>query len=158
MDIEILGSGTGTYATLGLYDFVHVIKLDNKTVAVSMELIARGSIKPLSLPTISINDSSTVSARIASRERAMAIVTLTMRSAYDRRAAFRLAETVAKLFVERAGWSRQRVLEVGVGTGRIAAAGAARRAVRRDRPLAGGGRQRQATQPGCAWRATSPAP
>ncbi|MBN1203144.1 MAG: GYD domain-containing protein [Anaerolineae bacterium] len=46
------------YATLGQYDFVHVIDApDNETVArVSMELIARGSIKPLSLPTISIND------------------------------------------------------------------------------------------------------
>jgi uncharacterized protein with GYD domain len=58
-DIEMLGvTVLEEYATLGLYDFVHVIEApDNETVArVSMELIARGHIKPLSLPTISIND------------------------------------------------------------------------------------------------------
>lgn len=59
MDIENLGVKVlEQYATLGQYDFVHVIDApDNETVArVSMELIARGNIKPLSLPTISIND------------------------------------------------------------------------------------------------------
>ena len=58
-DIENLGVKVlDQYATLGQYDFVHVIEApDNETVArVSMELIARGHIKPLSLPTISIND------------------------------------------------------------------------------------------------------
>jgi len=59
MDIENLGVKVlEQYATLGQYDFVHVIDApDNESVArVSMELIARGHIKPLSLPTISIND------------------------------------------------------------------------------------------------------
>lgn len=59
MDIENLGVRVlEQYATLGQYDFVHVIEApDNETVArVSMELTARGNIKPLSLPTISIND------------------------------------------------------------------------------------------------------
>ena len=59
MDIENLGVKVlDQYATLGQFDFVHVIDApDNETVArVSMELIARGHIKPLSLPTISIND------------------------------------------------------------------------------------------------------
>ncbi len=59
MDIENLGVKVlDQYATLGSYDFVHVIDApDNETVArVSMELIARGNIKPLTLPTISIND------------------------------------------------------------------------------------------------------
>jgi uncharacterized protein with GYD domain len=59
MDIEKLGVKVlEEYATLGQYDFVHVIDApDNETVArVSMELIAKGNIKPLSLPTISIND------------------------------------------------------------------------------------------------------
>lgn len=59
MDIENLGVKVlGQYATLGQYDFVHVIEApDNETVArVSMELIAQGHLKPLSLPTISIND------------------------------------------------------------------------------------------------------
>jgi len=59
LDIENLGVKVlDQYATLGQYDFVHVIEApDNETVArVSMELIARGHIKPLSLPTISIND------------------------------------------------------------------------------------------------------
>jgi uncharacterized protein with GYD domain len=58
-DIENLGVKVlDQYATLGQYDFVHVVEApDNETVArVSMELIARGHIKPLSLPTISIND------------------------------------------------------------------------------------------------------
>jgi uncharacterized protein with GYD domain len=58
-DIETLGVKVlDQYATLGQFDFVHVIEApDNETVArVSMELIARGNIKPLSLPTISIND------------------------------------------------------------------------------------------------------
>jgi len=58
-DIEMLGvTVLEEYATLGLYDIVHVIEApDNETVArVSMELRARGHIKPLSLPTISIND------------------------------------------------------------------------------------------------------
>lgn len=58
-DIENLGIKVlDQYATLGQYDFVHVIDApDNETVArVSMELVARGHIKPLSLPTISIND------------------------------------------------------------------------------------------------------
>jgi uncharacterized protein with GYD domain len=58
-DIEKLGVKViQQYAMLGQYDFVHVIEApDNETVArVSMELIARGHIKPLSLPTISIND------------------------------------------------------------------------------------------------------
>jgi uncharacterized protein with GYD domain len=59
MDIENLGVKVlDQYATLGQFDFVHVIDApDNETVArVSMEMIARGHIKPLSLPTISIND------------------------------------------------------------------------------------------------------
>jgi uncharacterized protein with GYD domain len=59
MNIENLGVKVlDQYATLGQFDFVHVIDApDNETVArVSMELIARGHIKPLSLPTISIND------------------------------------------------------------------------------------------------------
>jgi uncharacterized protein with GYD domain len=59
MDIENLGVKVlDQYATLGQYDFVHVIEApDNETVArVSMELIVRGHLKPLSLPTISIND------------------------------------------------------------------------------------------------------
>ena len=59
LDIENLGVKVlEQYATLGQYDFVHVIEApDNESVArVSMELIARGNIKPLSLPTISIND------------------------------------------------------------------------------------------------------
>ena len=58
-DIESLGVKVlDQYATLGQYDFVHVIEApDNETVArVSMEWVARGHIKPLSLPTISIND------------------------------------------------------------------------------------------------------
>lgn len=59
MDIEKLGVKVlDQYATLGQFDFVHVIEApDNETVArVSMELIARGYLKPLSLPTISVND------------------------------------------------------------------------------------------------------
>ena len=59
MDIENLGVRVlDQYATLGQYDFVHVIEApDNETVArVSMELTAKGNVKPLSLPTISIND------------------------------------------------------------------------------------------------------
>jgi len=59
LDIENLGVKVlEQYATLGEYDFVHVIDApDNETVArVSMELIMRGHLKPLSLPTISIND------------------------------------------------------------------------------------------------------
>jgi uncharacterized protein with GYD domain len=59
LDIENLGVKVlQQYATLGQYDFVHVIDApDNETVArVSMELIARGHLKPLTLPTISIND------------------------------------------------------------------------------------------------------
>jgi uncharacterized protein with GYD domain len=59
MNIENLGVRVlDQYATLGQFDFVHVIDApDNETVArVSMELIARGHIKPLTLPTISIND------------------------------------------------------------------------------------------------------
>jgi uncharacterized protein with GYD domain len=59
MDIENLGVKVlQQYATLGHYDFVHVIEApDNETIArVSMELIARGHLKPLTLPTISIND------------------------------------------------------------------------------------------------------
>ena len=59
LDIENLGVKVlQQYATLGQYDFVHVIDApDNVTVArVSMELIARGHLKPLTLPTISIND------------------------------------------------------------------------------------------------------
>jgi uncharacterized protein with GYD domain len=59
MDIENLGVKVlEEYATLGIYDFVHVIEApDNETVArVSMEMIAKGHIKPLTLPTISIND------------------------------------------------------------------------------------------------------
>jgi uncharacterized protein with GYD domain len=59
MDIENLGVKVlDEYATLGQFDFVHVIEApDNESVArVSMELIAKGHIKPLSLPTISIND------------------------------------------------------------------------------------------------------
>ena len=59
LDIENLGVRVlEQYATLGQYDFVHVIDApDNETVArVSMELIAKGHLKPLSLPTISLND------------------------------------------------------------------------------------------------------
>lgn len=59
MDIEHLGVKVlDQYATLGEYDFVHVIDApDNETIArVSMELISRGNLKPLTLPTISIND------------------------------------------------------------------------------------------------------
>ncbi len=59
MDIEKLGVKVlDQYAMLGQFDFVHVIEApDNETIArVSMELIARGHLKPLSLPTISIND------------------------------------------------------------------------------------------------------
>lgn len=59
MDIETLGVKVlDQYATLGAYDFVHVIEApDNETIArVSMELIVRGHLKPLSMPTISIND------------------------------------------------------------------------------------------------------
>ncbi|HMM30056.1 MAG: GYD domain-containing protein [Chloroflexota bacterium] len=59
LDIENLGVKVlEQYATLGQFDFVHVIEApDNESVArVSVELIARGNIKPLSLPTISIND------------------------------------------------------------------------------------------------------
>lgn len=59
MDIEKLGVKVlDQYATLGSYDFIHVIEApDNETIArVSMELIARGHLKPLTLPTISIND------------------------------------------------------------------------------------------------------
>jgi uncharacterized protein with GYD domain len=59
MQIENLGVKVlDQYATLGQYDFVHVIDApDNETVArVSMELVARGHFKPLSLPTISLND------------------------------------------------------------------------------------------------------
>jgi uncharacterized protein with GYD domain len=59
MDIENLGVKVlDEYATLGQYDFIHIIDApDNESVArVSMELIAKGHIKPLSLPTISIND------------------------------------------------------------------------------------------------------
>jgi uncharacterized protein with GYD domain len=59
MDIEHLGvTVLDQYATLGEYDFVHVIDApDNETIArVSMELIARGNLKPLTLPTISVND------------------------------------------------------------------------------------------------------
>ncbi|MCD4687194.1 MAG: GYD domain-containing protein [Anaerolineae bacterium] len=59
MEIEHLGvTVLETYATLGEYDFVHVIDApDNETIArVSMELISRGNLKPLTLPTISVND------------------------------------------------------------------------------------------------------
>lgn len=59
MDIENLGVKVlEEYATLGAFDFVHVIEApDNETVArVSMEMIAKGNLKPLTLPTISIND------------------------------------------------------------------------------------------------------
>lgn len=59
MDIENLGVKVlQQYATLGQYDFVHVIDApDNETIArVSMEMIARGHLKPLTLPTISLND------------------------------------------------------------------------------------------------------
>ncbi len=59
LDIENLGVKVlQQYATLGQFDFVHVIEApDNETVTrVSMELIARGHLKPLTLPTISIND------------------------------------------------------------------------------------------------------
>ena len=59
LDIENLGVKVlEQYATLGQFDFVHVIEApDNESVArVSVELIARGNIKPLSLPTISLND------------------------------------------------------------------------------------------------------
>ncbi len=59
MEIENLGvTVLQQYATLGQYDFVHVIEApDNETIArVSMELIAKGHIKPLTLPTISLND------------------------------------------------------------------------------------------------------
>ncbi|MBI5957982.1 MAG: GYD domain-containing protein [Chloroflexi bacterium] len=58
-DIENLGVKVlEEYATLGTYDFVHVIEApDNETVArVSMEMIAKGHLKPLTMPTISIND------------------------------------------------------------------------------------------------------
>jgi uncharacterized protein with GYD domain len=59
LDIEKLGVKVlDQYATLGQFDFVHVIEApDNETIArVSMELIAHGHLKPLSLPTISVND------------------------------------------------------------------------------------------------------
>ena len=59
MDIENLGVKVlDQYATLGEYDYVHVIEApDNESIArVSMELIARGNLKPLTLPTISLND------------------------------------------------------------------------------------------------------
>lgn len=59
MDIENLGVKVlDQYATLGEYDFVHVIEApDNESIArVSMELISRGNLKPLTLPTISLND------------------------------------------------------------------------------------------------------
>ncbi|MBN1563235.1 MAG: GYD domain-containing protein [Anaerolineae bacterium] len=59
MDIENLGvTVLQQYATLGQYDFVHVIDApDNETIArVSMEIVARGILKPLTLPTVSIND------------------------------------------------------------------------------------------------------
>ncbi|GIV81300.1 MAG: GYD domain-containing protein [Anaerolineae bacterium] len=59
LDIETLGVRVlEQYATLGQFDFVHVIEApDNETIArVSMELIARGHLKPLTMPTISIND------------------------------------------------------------------------------------------------------
>lgn len=59
MDIENFGVKVlDQYATLGEYDFVHVIEApDNESIArVSMELIAHGHLKPLTLPTISIND------------------------------------------------------------------------------------------------------
>ncbi|HML24353.1 MAG TPA: GYD domain-containing protein [Aggregatilinea sp.] len=59
MDIENLGVKVlDQYATLGQYDFVHIIDApDNETVArVSMELVAHGHMKPLSLPAISMND------------------------------------------------------------------------------------------------------
>ncbi|MBN1679389.1 MAG: GYD domain-containing protein [Anaerolineae bacterium] len=59
LDIENLGVKVlEQYATLGEYDFVHVIDApNNETVArVSMELRARGNLKPLSMPTVSIND------------------------------------------------------------------------------------------------------
>ncbi|MBN2305525.1 MAG: GYD domain-containing protein [Anaerolineae bacterium] len=58
-DIENLGvTVLQQYATLGQFDFVHVIDApDNETAArVSIELTVRGILKPLSLPTISIND------------------------------------------------------------------------------------------------------
>ncbi len=59
MEIEKLGVKVlDQYATLGEYDFVHVIDApDNETIArVSIELIAKGNLKPLTLPTISLND------------------------------------------------------------------------------------------------------
>lgn len=59
MEIEKLGvTVLDQYATLGEFDFVHVIEApDNETIArVSIELIARGNLKPLTLPTISLND------------------------------------------------------------------------------------------------------
>lgn len=59
MDIENFGVKVlDQYATLGEYDFVHVIDApDNESIArVSMELIAHGHLKPLTLPTISLND------------------------------------------------------------------------------------------------------
>jgi uncharacterized protein with GYD domain len=59
MDIENLGvTVLQQYATLGQFDFVHVIDApDNETVArVSMEVVSKGILKPLTLPTISIND------------------------------------------------------------------------------------------------------
>jgi uncharacterized protein with GYD domain len=59
LDIENLGVKVlQQYATLGQYDFVHVIEApDNETIArVSMELITKGHLKPLTLPTISLND------------------------------------------------------------------------------------------------------
>jgi uncharacterized protein with GYD domain len=59
LDIETLGVKVlAQYAMLGQYDFCHVVEApDNETIArVSMELIAKGHIKPLTVPTISIND------------------------------------------------------------------------------------------------------
>jgi uncharacterized protein with GYD domain len=59
LDIENLGVKVlQQYATLGQFDFVHVIDApDNETIArVSMELIVKGHLKPLTLPTISLND------------------------------------------------------------------------------------------------------
>lgn len=59
LDIETLGVKVlEQYATLGQYDFVHVIEApDNETIArVSMELNVTGHLKPLTLPTISLND------------------------------------------------------------------------------------------------------
>jgi uncharacterized protein with GYD domain len=59
LDIENLGVKVlQQYATLGQYDFIHVVEApDNETIArVSMELVAKGHLKPLTLPTISLND------------------------------------------------------------------------------------------------------